>query len=125
MRKSLAILACGALLFLGVMATLAPADARRAGARSGGHHAMAHMGAHRGYAAGRAVNRNVNINRNLNVSRRYVYRNGVRGYWRNGVWIAAPLVAGAGYVAACAYEYNRWRATGSPYWRDRYYRCAG
>lgn len=141
MRKSIAILVCGTMLFVGVMALLAPADAGRRGGARGHHHAMAHRGgghrhhaAHRGvnrsYAASRSFNRNVNINRNLNVNRRYVYRNGVRGYWRNGVWIAAPLavgagVAGAGYVAACAYEYNRWQATGSPYWRDRYYRCAG
>jgi hypothetical protein len=52
----------------------------------------------------------------------------VRGYWRNGRWIAAPLVAGAGvagYVATCAYEYNRWQATGAAYWRTRYNQCAG
>src|SRR5262245_35905294 len=53
------------------------------------------------------VNRDVNVNRNVNVNRdvnrRYVYRDGRRGYWRNGVWIAAPLAAGAvGYVASCA-----------------------
>jgi hypothetical protein len=70
--------------------------------------------------------RNVDTNRNVNVNRRYVYRNGQRGYWRNGVWIAAPLAAGAAYVAgSCTYEYNRWRATGSRYWRDRYNQCSG
>jgi hypothetical protein len=72
----------------------------------------------------------VNVNRNVNANRRIAYRNGVRGYWRNGRWIAAPLaagaaVAGAGYVATCAYEYNRWQATGSTYWRSRYNQCAG
>ncbi len=128
MRKSLAILVCGVMLFVGVMAFLAPADARRAGgARGHGHHHhaghrghrhAAHRHAHRGYAA------------RHNVNRRIAYRNGVRGYWRNGRWIAAPLAAGAGagvagYVATCAYEYNRWQATGSTYWRSRYNQCAG
>lgn len=27
--------------------------------------------------------------------------------------------------AACAYQYGRWQRTGSPYWRDRYFECAG
>jgi hypothetical protein len=65
------------------------------------------------------------VTRNVarDVNRRYVYHNGRRGYWRNGVWVALP-VAGAGYVASCAYEYNRWQSTGSSYWRDRYYQCA-
>ena len=81
----------------------------------------------RNWTASRSVNRNVNINRNVtrNVNRRYVYRNGVRGYWRNGVWVVAPAVAGAAYAASsCAYEYRRWQSTGSTYWRDRYYQCA-
>jgi hypothetical protein len=88
----------------------------------GGHRHAAHRGAHRSYAASR------NFNRNVNANRRIAYRNGVRGYWRNGRWIAAPLVAGAGvagYVATCAYEYNRWQATGAAYWRTRYNQCAG
>jgi hypothetical protein len=84
---------------------------------------------HRSYAASQR-NRNVNVNRNVNANRRIVYRNGVRGHWRNGRWIAAPLVAAtgagvAGYVATCAYEYNRWQATGTAYWRSRYNQCAG
>lgn len=29
---------------------------------------------------------------------------------------------GYGY-AGCGYEYRRWHATGSPYWRSRYYEC--
>lgn len=136
MRKSLATLVCAVMLFVGVMALMTPADAGRRGGARGHHHAMGHRGGHRhaahrgvnrGYAASRNFNRNVNVNRNVN--RRYAYRNGVRGYWRNGRWIAAPLVVGAGagvagYVATCAYEYNRWQATASTYWRDRYNQCA-
>lgn len=119
MWKSLIVLACGAMLSVGVAASsLTPAEARRGGVHIGGH-----GGGH--VRAGRAfrghVNRNVNINRNVarhvdrNVTRRYVYR--------NGVWIVAPAVAGATYVASCAYEYGRWQSTGSSYWRDRYYQC--
>jgi hypothetical protein len=133
MRKSLAVVACALLGVAGLLAVLTlPADARRGG---GGARAHVHAG---GVARGRHaavnrgvsrnVNRNVVVNRNINrtVNRRYVQRNGRWGYWRNGVWVAAPLAAaGAGYVATCAYEYNRWKSTGSAYWRDRYYKCAG
>jgi hypothetical protein len=72
----------------------------------------------------RSVNRKVNVNRSATVNRNYVYRNGRRGYWRNGVWIAAPVAAVSGYVASCAYEYRRWQDTGTDYWRNRYYQCA-
>ncbi len=134
MKKVLILIACGAVLFVGLAAILAPTEARRGG---GGFHGGGHRGGHMG--AGRAmhgninrshVNRNVNVNRSrhvnrdVNVNRKYVYRNGRRGYWRNGVWVVAPLVAGATYAASCSYEYNRWQSTGSSYWRDRYYNCA-
>src|SRR5262249_47133634 len=69
------------------------------------------------------VNRNVDVNRNVNVNRRYVYRNGQLGYWRNGAWVAASTAAAAGYVASCAGERRQWLATGSTYWRNRYYQC--
>lgn len=133
MRNSFAGFACVLLGVAGLLAvSTLPADARRGG---GGVHAHAggagrHAAVHRGFRGdpGRHVNRNVVVNRNINrtVNRRYVQRNGRWGYWRNGVWVAAPLAAvGSGYVATCAYEYNRWKSTGSAYWRDRYYKCAG
>jgi len=137
MRRLLTMLLCGCVLVAGMVALVTPADARRGGGfhrGGGGHHAMRHAGGGRHINRSRNVsrNRNVNVNRNRNVTRhvdrnvnrRYVYRNGRRGYWRNGVWVVAPAVAGAAYVASCAYEYNRWQATGSISWRDRYYRCA-
>jgi len=136
MRKSLTMLVCGGVLLAGAVAFLTPADARRGGVHRGGGHAVGHARAGRSINRNRNVNinrsRNVNVNRNRNitrhvdrnVNRRYVYRNGHRGYWRNGVWIVAPAVAGAAYVASCAYEYGRWQSTGSTYWRDRYYQCA-
>lgn len=124
MQKAVVVLACAAVLFLlGAMAFLAPADARRGGGVRGGGHFAGHAAGGRVYR-GRNVRRNVNRTRNVNVNRRYVYRNGRRGYWRNGVWVVVPAVAGATYVASCTYEYGRWQATGSTYWRDRYYRCA-
>ena len=151
MKKVLILIACSAVLFVGLAAILAPSEARRGGGGhgGGGFHGGGHRGGHMG--AGRAmhgninrshVNRNVNVNRSrhvnrdvnvnrsrhvnrdVNVNRKYVYRNGRRGYWRNGVWVVAPLVAGATYAASCSYEYNRWQSTGSSYWRDRYYNCA-
>ena len=77
------------------------------------------------------INRNVDINRsrNINVNRnvKYVYRNGQRGFWRNGIWIAAPLAAGAAYGyggSSCNYLYDQWQKTDSVYWRDLYRRCA-
>jgi hypothetical protein len=126
MKKLLVMVACGAMLVLGIAATFAPAEARRGGGvhRHGGGNM--HM---RAGNVNRHVNRNINRNISRNVNRhvdrnRYVYRNGRRGYWRNGVWFAVPAVAGATYVASCSYEYSRWQATGSSYWRDRYYACA-
>ena len=138
MRKLFFFLVCSAAFLVGVVAFLTPADARRGGGVRMGGHAMGAAGGRRAYrgngnrnlAARRNVNRTANINRNVtrnvdrNVNRRYVYRNGVRGYWRNGVWVVAPAVAGATYVASCAYEYGRWQSTGSTAWRDRYYQCA-
>jgi hypothetical protein len=125
MWKSSALLACSAALCLSMALSVAPADARR----GGGHHAggqARHMQAN--VNRGRHVNRNINrtVNRNVtrNVDRRYVYHNGRRGYWRNGVFVAVPVAVGATYAASCAYEYNRWQSTGSSYWRDRYYACA-
>ena len=94
-----------AIVFLMVLAT--PSYARRGG---GFHAGRGYAGVHRG-----ANYRKVNVKRN-------VYRNGQRGYWRNGVWVAAP-VAAVGYVASCANERRQWQVTGSAYWRDRYYQC--
>lgn len=127
MRKLCVMLVCTVGFCAATIAVVAPADARRfGGARVHAHgHGMAHTrrayrgGVNQNRVTNRNINRNVNVNRN--VSRRYVYRNGQRGYWRNGLWVVAP--AAAGYVASCAYEYNRWQSTGSTYWRDRYYQC--
>jgi hypothetical protein len=102
MRKSLAVFACVLLGVAGLLAvSTLPADARRGG---GGARAHAHAGGvgrhaavHRSFRGNinRGVNRNVVVNRNVNatVNRRYVQRNGRWGYWRNGVWIAAPLMS--------------------------------
>jgi len=134
MRQLLLSLACGPVLLLGMTALPDAADARRGGFHGGGGHAFRQAHVNRNVNVNRNVsrniNRNVNVNRNVtrnvtrDVNRRYVYHNGRRGYWRNGVWVALPLAGAAGYVASCAYEYNRWQSTGSSYWRDRYYQCA-
>lgn len=134
MRQSLKMLVWSAVLFTGAVASVTTVEARRLGGVHSRSHAVSHVRAGRTYrgkvshnrVVRRDVNRNVTINRNVtrNVNRRYVVRNGQRGYWRNGLWIAAPVVAGAAYAASpCAYEYRRWQSTGSTYWRDRYYEC--
>src|SRR5262245_41993970 len=135
-------LVCGTVLLLGVTALAEPADARQFGGRGGGAHAyrQTNVGRVTSHNVNRNINRNVtrnvdrNVNRNVNrnvtrnvsgdVNRRYVYHNGRRGYWRNGVFVALPIAGAAGYAASCAYEYNGWQSTGSSYWRDRYYQCA-
>src|SRR5262249_25062130 len=134
---------CGTVLLLGVTALAEPADARQFGGRGGGGHAyrQANVGRVTSHNVNRNINRNVtrnvnrnvdrnvnrnvtrNVDRNVNrnvtrnvsgdVNRRYVYHNGRRGYWRNGVFVALPIAGAAGYAASCAYEYNRWQSTGS------------
>jgi hypothetical protein len=118
---------------------VSPADARQiGGVHVGGGHAVYRAPGESAYRAtvnrNRSISSNINrgkspnvtINRNVNVNRKYAYRNGQRGYWRNGVWIVAPL-AGAAYGyggSSCNYLYNQWQQTNSVYWRDRYRRCA-
>jgi hypothetical protein len=140
MRQVCFGLVCAPLLLLGLTVLPETADARRGGGgfHAGGGHAYRQAPINRNVTRNvtrtvdRNINRNVNVNRNVSrnvtrdVNRRYVYHNGRRGYWRNGVFVALPVAgaAAAGYAASCAYEYNRWQSTGSSYWRDRYYRCA-
>ena len=148
MQKMLKASVGVAALLVGVAALMTSADARRGGGFSGGGGHFHAGSVNRSFSANRNVNirRNANVNRNVNINRNvsrnvnvnrnvgrnvnvnrninYAYRNGRRGFWRNGVWIAAPVAAGAAYVASCAYEYNRWHSTGSSYWRDRYYQCS-
>ena len=39
------------------------------------------------------------------------------------VRVVARAVGGAPSVASCGYQYSRWQATRSTYWRDLYYLC--
>jgi hypothetical protein len=125
-------------LLIGATAMLSPADARQiGGVYVGGGHAVYRAPGGSAYRAtvnrnrsissniNRGISPNVTINRNVNVNRKYAYRNGQRGYWRNGVWIVAPLAGAYGYGgSSCNYLYNQWQQTNSVYWRDRYRRCA-
>jgi hypothetical protein len=134
MRNTLAASLGIAGLLIGATAVLSPADARQiGGVHVGGGHAVYRAPGGSAYRAtvnrnrsiSRNINPNVSVNRNVNVNRKYVVRNGKRGYWRNGVWIAAPLAGAAyGYGGSCNYLYNQWQKTNSAYWRDRYRQCA-
>lgn len=124
MRRLCAWTACAAALGLCFAISVDSADARRGGkSHAGSRNLQANV--NRSRNVNRNVTRNVdrNVTRNVNRNVKYVWHNGRRGYWRAGVFIVAPAVAGAAYVASCAYEYDRWQSSGSSYWRDRYYAC--
>ena len=49
------------------------------------------------------------------------------GRWVNGVWVVNGVAASvaAGTASNCGYYWNRWQATGRPYWRERYNEMCG
>jgi hypothetical protein len=74
------------------------------------------------------MTRNRNLNRNIIIQRRsysdnYQYNNsyrrhrGQRGFGFGGISIDL------GSNSGCRYSYRKWQATGSRYWRERYYDC--
>jgi hypothetical protein len=100
-------------LLIGTASMSTQADARRG---VGVHpHARAHVAAH-----------NVRHYNRGHVANRY-WR---RGRWVNGVWVAGAVATGVAVGAAaasnnCGYYWNRWKATGSSYWRNRYHDACG
>lgn len=97
-------------LLIGTASMSAQADAR-----SFAHpHARTHVAAH-----------NARVYHRGHVANRY-WR---RGRWVNGVWVAGAVAtgvaAGAAASTTCGYYWNRWKATGSTYWRNRYYNACG
>lgn len=94
-------------LLIGAASMSAQADARR----FAHPHARAHVAAH-----------NARVHHRGHVANRY-WR---RGRWVNGVWVAGAVAtgvaAGAAASTTCGY---RWKATGSTYWRNRYYNACG
>lgn len=101
-------------LLVGMSCIPMQAEARR----GGGHaHARAHVAAHN---VGRVNGARV-VNRHR-VANHHYYR---RGRWVNGVWVAGAVATGVAVGASaarnnCSYYWNRWKATGSTYWHDRY-----
>jgi hypothetical protein len=66
------------------------------------------------------------IRRNLNNSYRLGPTSPVTPRIRERHLQDGTLVGPTGSSAAsCSYQYGRWKRTGSPYWRDRYFECAG
>ncbi len=110
---SLSVIAGLITLLIGMSCVSTQADARR----FAHPHARAHVAGH-----------NVRHNNRARVANR-VYRRGYRrGHWVNGVWVAGAVATGVAVGAAsnsCSYYWNRWHATGSGYWRDRYYANCG
>ena len=56
-------------------------------------------------------------------------RNAIRAWLAMAVLAAAAVSppdawAAGGGLAPCSYQYSRWQATGSTYWRDLYYQCS-
>ncbi len=98
-------------LLIGTSCIATQADARRFARPRARAHVAAHNVGHRARVANR------------------VYRRGYRrGRWVNGVWVAGAVATGVAVGAAsnsCSYYWNRWHATGSGYWRDRYYANCG
>jgi hypothetical protein len=102
-------------LLVGTSCLATQADARR----FGGAHARAHVAGH-----------NMRFNHRARVANRIDRRGHRRGHWVNGVWIAGAVATGVAVGAAaasdsCAYYWNQWKATGSGYWRDKYYNNCG
>ena len=108
------LIAAFTVLLAGMSCVTTQADARR----FAGPHARAHIAAN-----------NVRFNHRARVANRVYRRDYRRGRWVNGVWVAGAVATGVAVGAAasdtCAYYWNRWKSTGSAYWRDRYYGNCG
>jgi hypothetical protein len=112
MNRTSRIVAVAASILLGAAGMASVAYARHGGGgHGGGHHGGGHHGGGGGHHHG---------GRHHHAGSHHGHHRGHRhGFWRNGVWIDTYGYVGGG----CAYEYARWMATGSGYWRDRYNAC--
>jgi hypothetical protein len=63
--------------------------------------------------------RHVDKNRGPRISKNRHRNRYVRSRKGSGIYI------GLGESSRCAYSHRKWRATGSRYWRTRYYDCIG
>ncbi len=109
--KKLLLTSAAALFALTGAYGAAAADkhgSRGAGAR---HHASATMQHHSVVRHGARGN-----TRHAGINRRH-HRFGHSGY--GGIYLYT------GEVNGCGYSYRKWQATGSRYWRSRYYDCIG
>lgn len=108
---TLSVFAALMALLIGTASMSTQADARR-----GFHpHARGHVAAH-----------NARFNHRARVANRVYRRDYRRGRWVNGVWVAGAVATGVAAASnSCGYYWNRWKATGSAYWRNRYYGACG
>jgi hypothetical protein len=98
---------CAATVLLAMVAAMTPAEAKR------GHYIGGHR-AHVGHAlrGGHHVRHHGHLRAQPHRRLRH---------WRRDV----TLGLGSAFVAGCAFEYRKWKVTGSRYWRNRYFDCAG
>ncbi len=104
------ILLASSAAILAVTGMISAVDAAKAGRNSGAKQhqsgAVKHSSAGKHSAGKRHGNYNRRRGNNNNVARRAL----------RGVFIA-------GTSSGCSYSYRKWQATGSGYWRSRYYDC--
>ena len=104
----------GAAALLAVMAGIGTAEAADKRHATGVSHAQHSMAAKHN-SAGRNVRRSAN-NRGHRSGNRH-HNSGFAGHVLRGI----SIYAGDGN--GCSYSYRKWQATGSRYWRSRYYDC--
>ena len=107
------IMITSAAAFLALMTTLGAAEAAESGERGAGqrHYDLERT---RGSHDGNAEHFNDNNGRHFGIKGRHsrVFRRGFPGF---RVY--------SGENSGCSYAYRQWQATGSRYWRERYYDC--
>jgi hypothetical protein len=123
-RTSFVAAAIASAAAIALFAGIEPASAQKGG--HGGGHAMSGGGARSGGA--RSFSGSASA-RSAPRAQGFVNRGGSGrhvGHARGGRVLGyAPFVGGYAYGGGCAYYYQRATATGSSYWWQRYYDCAG
>jgi hypothetical protein len=111
------LLITGSAALLALTGTLGAVEAAQKGHDAG---AQKHVGAQK--HAGAQKQRTRAVHNTGNARSRHAYNN--RGRHHNrvlGTALRGVYIVGASN--GCSYSYRKWQATGSEYWRSRYYEC--